>query len=79
MSLVKKYFNENRYKPKFFIGDRVTGKFHKIPFCGTVANDSEISIEEGPRIQVFLDLPLKYKDVFYTFITVKHHDVKFLK
>ena len=51
------YFRENRYKPTFEIGDRVSGKHEGIPFIGTVGNDTEISIEEGPRVTIHLDLP----------------------
>jgi hypothetical protein len=51
------YFRENRYKPTFEMGDRVYGKHEGVPFIGTVGNDTEISIEEGPRVSVHLDLP----------------------
>ena len=51
------YFRENRYKPTFEMGDRVYGKHEGVPFIGTVGNDTEISIEEGPRVTVHLDLP----------------------
>lgn len=51
------YFRENRYKPTFEMGDRVFGKHEGVPFIGTVGNDTEISIEEGPRVTVHLDLP----------------------
>lgn len=51
------YFRENRYKPTFEMGDRVYGKHEGVPFIGTVGNDTEISMEEGPRVSVHLDLP----------------------
>jgi len=51
------YFRENRYKPTFEIGDRVSGKHEGVPFIGTVGNDTEISMEEGPRVTIHLDLP----------------------
>lgn len=76
MASLAEYFANNRYKPKYQIGDRVIGKWNKIPFVGTVGNDTLISEEEGPRISVFLDLPIKYEDVVRTVIIVKHKDVK---
>jgi hypothetical protein len=79
MKTVAEYFAENRYKPKYFLGDRVTGKWNKIPFVGTVANDSVVSDSEGPKISIFLDLPIKYKNNIHTIIVAKHRDVKYFK
>jgi hypothetical protein len=79
MKTVAEYFAENRYKPKYFLGDRVTGKWNKIPFVGTVANDSVVSDNEGPKISIFLDLPIKYKNNIHTIIVAKHRDVKYFK
>ncbi len=76
MASLAEYFEKNRYKPKYFLGDRVFGYWNKIPFIGTVGNDTVISEIEGPRISVFLDLPIKYKDKVHTIIIVKHKDVK---
>lgn len=76
MASLAEYFEKNRYKPKYFIGDRVFGYYHKIPFVGTVGNDTMISEEQGPRISIHLDLPLKYQDTIYTIIIVKHKDIK---
>jgi len=70
------YFEKNAYKPKFFIGDRVFGYWNKIPFIGSVGNDTLISLVEGPRISVLLDLPIKYKDTIKSVIIVKHKDIK---
>jgi hypothetical protein len=70
------YFEKNAYKPKYFIGDRVFGYWNKIPFIGTVGNDTLISLIEGPRISVLLDLPIKYKDTVKSVIIVKHKDIK---
>ena len=76
MASLAEYFEKNRYKPKYVIGDRVFGYYHKIPFVGTVGNDTLISEIEGPRISILLDLPLKYEDKVYTVIIVKHKDIK---
>lgn len=73
------YFNRIGYKPVYQIGDRVIGKWNKIPFVGTVGNDTVISELEGPRISVHVDLPIKFKDQIHTVIFVKHRDVKAYK
>ena len=79
MPSLSEYFDRICYKPKYFMGDRVKGKFHKIPFIGTVGNDSLVSETEGPKVSIFLDLPLKYKGVYYKMITVKHKDITYFK
>ncbi len=73
------YFEKNRPKPVWFIGDRVFGRWNKIPFVGTVGNDNMISEVEGPRVSVHLDLPIKVKDKIFTIIFVKQKDIKKLK
>ncbi len=73
------YFAKNRYQATYDIGDRVFGKWNKIPFIGSVGNDSLVSEQEGPRISIHLDLPVKVKDKIYTVIFVKHKDIKRLK
>lgn len=76
MATYAEYFDANRYKPKYFLGDRVSGRWKKIPFVGTVGNDSLVSEDEGPRISIFLDLPIKLKGTTFSVIIVKHKDVK---
>ena len=76
MASLAEYFKLHRYQSVYDIGDRVIGKWNKIPFVGTVGNDSVVNELEGPMISVRLDLPLKYKDVIYNHIRVKHKDVK---
>jgi hypothetical protein len=73
------YFERIGYKPKYFIGDRVSGKWNKIPFMGTVGNDTLINEIEGPRITIHLDLPIKHDAKLHNFIVVKHKDIKPLK
>lgn len=72
------YFNRIGYKPEYFIGDRVYGKFNGIPFIGTVGNDRVISLA-GPEVTIHLDLPIKVDAVVKQFIIVKHKDIKRLK
>jgi hypothetical protein len=70
------YFNKIGYKPKYWIGDRVFGHWNKIPFIGSVGNDTIINEIEGPRISIHLDLPIKFKDTIHNVIIVKHKDIK---
>ncbi len=79
MASLTEYFSKNRYHPKYFLGDRVFGYWNKIPFIGTVGNDTVINEVEGPRISIQLDLPIKYKDEIKNVIIVKHKDIKPLK
>jgi hypothetical protein len=72
------YFNRIGYKPKYHLGDRVFGKWNKIPFIGTVGNDRCID-GVNPEITIHLDLPICFKSVTHNFIIVKHRDVKSLK
>jgi hypothetical protein len=73
------YFNRIGYKHTYDIGDRVFGRWHKIPFVGSVGNDRLINHINGPEVTIHLDLPIKYKDTVYNFIIVKHKDIKRLK
>ena len=78
MTLAEYFFN-NRYKAKYQIGDRVIGKWRGIPFVGTVGNDTLINENEGPRITVHLDLPIKVDDEVLNMLIVKHQDIKYYK
>jgi hypothetical protein len=69
------YFERIGYKPKYFLGDRVSGKWNKIPFIGTVGNDTVID-NTGPRISIHLDLPIKFDSKIHNIVFVKHKDIK---
>ena len=73
------YFNRIGYKPKYHIGDRVFGYWNKIPFIGSVGNDTVINEIEGPRISIHLDLPIRFADETKNVIIVRHKDIKPLK
>lgn len=73
------YFNSIGYVGKYNIGDRIIGKWNKIPFVGTVGNDRLINHTDGPEITVHLDLPIKFQEKVFNVIIVKHKDVKELK
>lgn len=72
------YFNKIGYKHVYELGDRIIGKWNKIPFIGTVGNDRVID-DTGPQIVVHLDLPIKIDNKIHNVIIVKHKDVKRLK
>jgi hypothetical protein len=72
------YFNRIGYKPKYSIGDRVFGHWRKIPFIGSVGNDRCID-GVNPEITIHLDLPIRLTGQLYSFIIVKHKDIKLLK
>lgn len=76
MGNLAEYFEKNRPKPIWHIGDRVFGRWNKIPFIGTVGNDNMISELEGPRVSVFLDLPIKFQDKIHNIVFVKQKDIK---
>jgi hypothetical protein len=70
------YFNRVGYKPTYLIGDRVFGRWNRIPFVGSVGNDTMINELEGPRVSIHLDLPIRFQDRVHTVIIVKHKDIK---
>jgi hypothetical protein len=76
MSNLAEYFAANRYHGKWQIGDRVFGHYQKIPFVGTVGNDSLVNEIEGPRVTIHLDLPMKVDKTYKSFIIVKPKDIK---
>jgi len=78
MGTQTEYFERIGYQPKYWIGDRVFGHWNKIPFVGTVGNDTVID-NSGPRISIHLDLPIKLKNVIHNIIIVKHRDISKLK
>ena len=76
MSSLAEYFEKNRPKPVWHIGDRVFGRWNKIPFIGTVGNDNMVSELEGPRVSIFLDLPILFENKLHSVIFVKQKDIK---
>lgn len=76
MASYAEYFEKNRPKPVWHIGDRVFGRWNKIPFIGTVGNDSMVNETVGPRVSIFLDLPIKYQGKINSIIFVKQKDIK---
>lgn len=70
---LSEYFEKNRYKPTYFIGDRVRGKWNGIPFIGTVY------LERDNKVFINSDLPIKYRGDWHTFIHVKQKDIRHYK
>lgn len=70
------YFEANRPKAKFDIGDRVCGKWNGIPFVGSAGADNMVNEEQGSMVTVHLDLPIRYKEVVHNFIRVKQRELK---
>jgi len=79
MSNMATYFEANRYHGRWSIGDRVIGKWNKIPFVGSVGNDRQLNDRDGPEVTIHLDLPIKYQDQVHRIIVVKHKDIKEFK
>lgn len=61
------------------MGDRVFGHWNKIPFIGSVGNDNMVSEQIGPRVSVFLDLPIMYKGTLHNIVWVKQNQIRKLK
>ena len=76
MSNLAEYFSLNRYKPKYFLGDRIRATYKKIPISGTIGNDTLVSDVEGPVYLIHLDLPIKIDDTVVYFLRVKHSELK---
>ena len=79
MGSLTDYFEKKGYQAKYNIGDRVFGRWNKIPFIGSVGNDRLVNENDGPEITIHLDLPIKFNDVIKNVIIVKHRDIKLLK
>lgn len=73
------YFEKIGYNAKYSIGDRVFGRYGKIPFIGSVGNDRLVSEITGPEVTVHLDLPMQTENGIRSIIVVKHKDIKLLK
>ncbi len=69
------YFDRIGYTGKYQIGDRVFGRWNKIPFVGSVGNDRVVS-DAGPEITVHLDLPIIQNGKTHHILIVKHRDIK---
>jgi hypothetical protein len=77
MSSLSEYFANNRPEPKWTFGDRVFGYYNGVPFVGTCGGEGMVNESQGSLVTVFIDLPIKYKNIWHTtFIKVKPKDLK---
>jgi hypothetical protein len=79
MASLAEYFAANRYHGKWQIGDRVFGYWNKIPFVGSVGNDSIVNELVGPQVSIHLDLPIMLTGVRHNAILLTGKDIKLLK
>lgn len=80
MSSLTEYFAKTLPKPRYQFGDRVEGVYQGVPYVGTVGTDNVRNLQEGPRVTIHLDLPLKTKDsVHLNFIRVQYKEIKGLR
>ena len=70
------YFRRNAHQPRYFLGDRVFGHWNRIPFVGSVGNESCIGEESEPVVSVLLDLPILYKNRIHNIVTVHPRALK---
>lgn len=71
------YFEQERPKPKYTIGDRVHGVYMGVPYVGTVGSDTLRNYTEGSMVTIHLDLPLKTKSGWHHhIIRVGYKDIK---
>ena len=69
------YFQKIGYRAVYNLGDRVRGLFNKIPFSGSIGNDTLKSTDEGPYLTIHPDLPVMYKGKVHNILIVKHRDI----
>jgi hypothetical protein len=60
-------------KPKYNYGDRVFGRWNKVPFIASVIR------EEDKVVLVQTDLPLKHNEQIHTILKLSRTDVSLLK
>lgn len=77
MPSLAEYFAKNRPQAKWTFGDRVSGKYHGVPFVGTCGGEGMVNETEGSMVTVFIDLPIHYQDQWHTvFVKVKPSALK---
>lgn len=65
--------DEDKAKPLYNSGNRVFGRWNRVPFIGSVIR------EEDQVVLVQTDLPLKHNDQLHNILKVAQKDVKLLK
>jgi hypothetical protein len=73
------YFALHRPVPKYAVGDRVEGTYKGVPYVGTAYTDNMRNLDEGPMVNVHLDLPMKIGMEWHNYIRVKYKEIKGLR
>lgn len=76
MASYAEYFaarDADKPKPKYNYGDRVFGRWNRVPFIASVIR------EEDQVVLVQTDLPLKHDEQIHNILKVAQKDVKLLK
>lgn len=76
MASYAEYFaarDADKPKPKYNYGDRVFGRWNKVPFVASVIR------EENKAVLVQTDLPLKHDDQIHNILRLSRTDVTLLK
>jgi len=79
MSTQAEYFAAHRPRPRYHVGDRVEGTYQGIPYVGTAYTDNMRNLDEGSRVSVHLDLPMRINDVWHNYIRVTYKEIKGLR
>jgi hypothetical protein len=72
----KDYFELHRYQAKYEFGQRIFGYWNKIPFTGSVGNDTVINDLIGPQYSIHLYLPIRFENTTYNVIVDKQSNFK---
>ena len=70
------YFAATRPRPRYSFGDRVEGVYQGIPYVGTAYTDNMRNEQEGARVSIHLDLPMKLASGWASYIRVSYKDIK---
>ena len=75
MANYAEYFEarDPKTKPKVEYGNRVFGKWNKIPFIGMIIREVE------KEVLVHVDLPVKHDKLYISILRLNRNDVKILK
>ena len=76
MNSIAEYFARRSQPVTYHLGDRVSGRYNKIPFIGTVGVEHLVSEARGVEVVVMLDLPLWYQGQYLKIIIVRPQDLK---
>lgn len=70
------YFAATRPRPRYSFGDRVEGRYQGIPYVGTAYGDNMVNEQEGARVSIHLDLPMRIGSEWVSYIRVGYRDIR---